>query len=67
MVQRVTARWDTMTKTTMATGDHDNGNGATGDKVFNEQTNERTNKRTNKQINKRTNKQTNEQIYGPGP
>ena len=45
--------------TTMATGDDDDGDGVTGDKVFNERTNERTNKITNKRTNKQTNKQTN--------
>jgi hypothetical protein len=32
----------------MATGDDDDGDGATGDEVFNERTNERTNEQTKK-------------------
>ena len=47
--------------TTMVTGDDDNGDGATGDEVFNEQTKEQTNEKTNKQTNERTKKQTNKQ------
>ncbi len=53
--RRRDGRWR-QDSTTMATGDDDDGDGATGDEVFNnEQTNEQTKKRTNEQTNKQTN------------
>ncbi len=56
--RRRDGRWR-QDSTTMATGDDDDGDGATGDEVFNE----RTNERTDKQKNERTNERMNERIY----